>query len=167
MKDKELYAFVSDLVYKVVAWGKERGIHDGSVNTQTLKFIAEAGELADAIIAEDTEEMKDAIGDCMVVLCSIFLMSRHPHTPSEIASLILTPYKRTAVSEADLFSYISSAIHFADKNPAITLTYLQEVARILKLDFIECFSSAYDVIKNRTGKTLPNGNFLKDTNATS
>lgn len=162
-RNYELYAFVSDLVNNVVAWGRDRGIYEGSLHTQTMKFVAEIGELADAVIAEDTKEMQDAIGDCMCVLCSVFLMSKYPHTETEVASLILTPYKHTNYSSSDIFALISGAIQFVATNPAITLTYLQEITRILGFDFIECFSSAYDVIKNRKGKTLANGNFVKDT----
>lgn len=53
-------------------WATEKGIYQsGDPKTQTLKLLEEAGELAKAIIHQDNEEIKDAIGDCVVVLVSI------------------------------------------------------------------------------------------------
>jgi NTP pyrophosphatase (non-canonical NTP hydrolase) len=53
-------------------WAAERGIYDnGSSGVQYLKFIEEAGELAEALLNKDKAEIKDAIGDIVVVLTSI------------------------------------------------------------------------------------------------
>jgi NTP pyrophosphatase (non-canonical NTP hydrolase) len=53
-------------------WAREKGIYDkGDLKTQTIKFYEEAGELAKAVLNEDTEEIIDAIGDSIVVLTSV------------------------------------------------------------------------------------------------
>jgi len=53
-------------------WALEKGIYkEGDIKTQYLKLMEEAGELANAIIENDKEEIKDAIGDMSVVLTSI------------------------------------------------------------------------------------------------
>ena len=53
-------------------WATEKGIYDkGDLKTQTIKFYEEAGELAKAVLNEDTEEILDAIGDSIVVLTSV------------------------------------------------------------------------------------------------
>jgi NTP pyrophosphatase (non-canonical NTP hydrolase) len=53
-------------------WAKEKEIlSKGDIKTQYVKFQEEAGELAKAIINNDSEEIIDAIGDCVVVLTSI------------------------------------------------------------------------------------------------
>lgn len=53
-------------------WAEEKGILDrGDVKTQSLKLMEEVGELAKATIHSDPEEVKDAIGDCVVVLTSL------------------------------------------------------------------------------------------------
>ena len=53
-------------------WAAERGIYDNdSSGVQYLKFIEEAGELAEALLNKDKAEIKDAIGDIVVVLTSI------------------------------------------------------------------------------------------------
>jgi NTP pyrophosphatase (non-canonical NTP hydrolase) len=53
-------------------WAKEKKIlSKGDIKTQYVKFQEEAGELAKAIINNDSKEIIDAIGDCVVVLTSI------------------------------------------------------------------------------------------------
>ena len=36
------------------------------------------------------------------------------------------------------------------------------LCKMLELDLVVCLESAYNVIKNRTGTSLPNGTFVKD-----
>lgn len=58
----------------VTAWSHERGIiANGKVTTQTLKLVSEMGELADNVAKG--RDVTDDIGDCMVVLNNIAVMS--------------------------------------------------------------------------------------------
>tara|TARA_R110002020_G_scaffold283305_1_gene499046 strand:+ start:3190 stop:3474 length:285 start_codon:yes stop_codon:yes gene_type:complete len=53
-------------------WAKEKNILDkGDIKTQYIKLQEESGELAQAILKNDKEEIKDAVGDMVVVLTSI------------------------------------------------------------------------------------------------
>ena len=53
-------------------WAKERGIYDkGNSHTQYVKLMEEAGELAQALLNKDAYEVKDAIGDMVVVLTNL------------------------------------------------------------------------------------------------
>jgi NTP pyrophosphatase (non-canonical NTP hydrolase) len=53
-------------------WAQKRGIIDnGDVKTQYIKLLEETGELAQAILKDDTDEFVDAIGDCVVVLTNL------------------------------------------------------------------------------------------------
>jgi NTP pyrophosphatase (non-canonical NTP hydrolase) len=53
-------------------WARSKGIYEkGDLKTQTIKFYEEAGELAKAVLNEDTKEIIDAIGDSIVVLTSV------------------------------------------------------------------------------------------------
>jgi len=53
-------------------WAKDKGILDkGDSKTQYLKLMEEAGELSEAILKEDMVEIKDAIGDIVVVLTNL------------------------------------------------------------------------------------------------
>ena len=95
-------------VYNLIReWAYNKGIYkSGDSKTQYVKLMEEAGELAQAILKKDKPEIKDAIGDMIVVLTN--------------------------------------------------LAYLED------LIVEDCITSAYDVIKNRTGK-MENGTFVKNT----
>jgi len=95
-------------VYNLIReWAYRKGIYkSGDSKTQYVKLMEEAGELAQAILKRDKPEIKDAIGDMIVVLTN--------------------------------------------------LAYLED------LIVEDCITSAYDVIKNRTGK-MENGTFVKAT----
>jgi len=53
-------------------WAQERGIYDsGDSKTQYIKLMEEAGELAKALLEKNAYEVKDAIGDIVVVLTNL------------------------------------------------------------------------------------------------
>lgn len=53
-------------------WAHERGLYDkGDPKTQLVKLIEEAGELSQAILKDEKEEVVDAIGDMIVVLTNL------------------------------------------------------------------------------------------------
>jgi NTP pyrophosphatase (non-canonical NTP hydrolase) len=53
-------------------WATERGLYEkGDVKTQFIKLQEEIGELAKAILKNDSLEFDDAIGDCVVVLTNL------------------------------------------------------------------------------------------------
>ena len=53
-------------------WASDRGIYDqGNSHTQYVKLMEEAGELAAALLNKDSHEVKDAIGDMVVVLTNL------------------------------------------------------------------------------------------------
>ncbi len=53
-------------------WAKDRGIYKhGDPKTQYLKLMEEAGEVGRAILKQDTPEIKDGIGDMVVVLTNL------------------------------------------------------------------------------------------------
>ena len=54
------------------SWAEDRGIYDkGNSYTQYVKLMEEAGELAKALLNNDRYEIKDAIGDMVVVLTNL------------------------------------------------------------------------------------------------
>lgn len=68
--DKELT--LDDLSRLVVQWGLDRKIiQNGNPQTQCLKLMEEVGELASGIAKNDSDLIKDSIGDCIVVLLMI------------------------------------------------------------------------------------------------
>lgn len=70
---KELKMEKGTNVYKLIrTWAKERGIYEkGDSKTQYVKLMEEAGELAKALLTNNKAEIKDAIGDMVVVLTNL------------------------------------------------------------------------------------------------
>tara|TARA_Y100001938_G_C8024348_1_gene397136 strand:+ start:807 stop:1097 length:291 start_codon:yes stop_codon:yes gene_type:complete len=57
---------------KIRLWAKEKNILDqGDIKTQYIKLQEESGELAEAILTSNKKEIKDAVGDIVVVLTSL------------------------------------------------------------------------------------------------
>jgi NTP pyrophosphatase (non-canonical NTP hydrolase) len=57
------------------SWADERGIYDkGNSHTQYVKLMEEAGELAKALLDNNKYEIKDAIGDMVVVLTNLAVL---------------------------------------------------------------------------------------------
>lgn len=133
----------------IVEWAKERDlIHKENAPKQRLKLIEECGELAKAILKDNIEEQKDAIGDIFVVLT--------------ILSEQLGCYDYDFEDDGD-FDSIDMLIKgiVSDFYVAGKFSYLVNTARELKLDLTECANIAWDQIKDRKGKTV-NGTFIKD-----
>ena len=66
-QDKTLMMF-----NKIRTWAQDRGIYDkGNSHTQYVKLMEEAGELAQGLLKKDAYEVKDAIGDMVVVLTNL------------------------------------------------------------------------------------------------
>ena len=71
MGDRTLM-FSFDRFELIRKWATERGIYDkGNSHTQYVKLMEEAGELAQALLNKDSYEIKDAIGDMVVVLTNL------------------------------------------------------------------------------------------------
>ena len=57
-------------------WAKDKGIYDkGDQKTQYVKLMEEAGEVGRAILKDDIPEIKDGIGDMVVVLTNLAELS--------------------------------------------------------------------------------------------
>lgn len=56
------------LTEKILHWAKERGLDKADPNKQMLKLIEEIGEIASGMARSDMNEVKDGIGDSIVVL---------------------------------------------------------------------------------------------------
>ena len=68
---------LDNLISSIHNWANNRGILDGNITTQTLKLGEEFGELQKAVLKDQPEEIKDAIGDIIVVLVSIAHFNGH------------------------------------------------------------------------------------------
>ena len=74
-KEEDFYEHDDDVVFyfdKIRDWAEYRGIYaEGDPKTQYIKLMEEAGELGRAILKQNREEQKDAIGDMVVVLTNL------------------------------------------------------------------------------------------------
>ena len=60
-------------------WARDRGLYNGGdPKTQALKLVEEVGETCRAILKEDTKEIIDGIGDCVVVLVNLAELTGTP-----------------------------------------------------------------------------------------
>jgi len=63
---------ISDRFEQIRQWAEDRGIYaEGNSHTQYVKLMEEAGELAQGLLKKDSYEIKDAIGDMVVVLTNL------------------------------------------------------------------------------------------------
>ena len=62
--------------FQVMQWAQARGIYEnGTALGQASKTVEEACELLVAIAKNDRAEIEDAIGDCMVVLTNVAVLT--------------------------------------------------------------------------------------------
>lgn len=60
---------IAELFPAIRRWARDRDIiHGVTPYAQIVKLMEESGELAKGVIAHDLDEIKDGIGDCVVVL---------------------------------------------------------------------------------------------------
>ena len=74
-KEEDFYEREDNVVFyfdMIREWAEERGIYEhGDPKTQYIKLMEEAGEVGRAILKEDLPEIKDGIGDMVVVLTNL------------------------------------------------------------------------------------------------
>ncbi|HEM5177945.1 TPA: MazG-like family protein [Streptococcus suis] len=164
---------ITDLIENVKDWSSAKGLDKSDARKQMLKLFEEFGELNAGIAKNNTTLIKDSIGDVMVVLTilcqqlnldarEIFLTAdsltiHHPKTLEiEVLSLI------TGALIGKLSTAILNRTHEIKSNLII-----REI--VLKLHFVskyydftkeQCFETAWNEIKDRTGKMV-DGVFVK------
>ena len=162
----------NDFKKNVEGWAKDRGIYDHSTATaQLLKAVAELGELADAIIKSNPEELVDAIGDVTVCFVNYAAMKEVPFSLPEVygqhnqhqslnvmlAHLILAMGDELMVTEG--LSKRNNVTYNFVFNATLKL---KAIAEVNGLDFMQCCESAWNEIKDRKGKMVEGGAFVKE-----
>lgn len=73
---------ISYLLKLIVGWGLDRNIiQDSNLSSQLLKLQEELDELEEAILAQDKNAIRDAIGDMTVVLTLMAEIYGKDHEP--------------------------------------------------------------------------------------
>lgn len=142
----------------ILEWAKEKDLLKAdNAPKQRLKLIEECGELASAILKNDINEQKDAIGDIFVVLV---ILSEQTNTEINFY------YEKSGYIVEDNISYYSYELiktAFLDNDLEYFISYLTDICIKLNLNLEGCANIAWNEIKDRTGKTI-NGTFLKNEN---
>lgn len=156
----------------VEAWQEARGIYEHSTaQAQCLKAISEVGELADAVIKGDREALIDAIGDVAVCLVGVakmvgyefdleYALSEEPVVVSDKDSALGCAVSIGVVADG-LRGMSVFRVSMADSMDG-ALYSLQANALLNNLSLLDCCESAWNQIKDRKGRMVPGGAFVKD-----
>ena len=143
--------------------------------TQKFKFMSELGEYCDAVIKQVEPEIKDAIGDMFVVSCSIAYLDIANDTldasyeHSELTAKVQHKFATTPDPDPDTVGSTTIEELVYDLSQDVKYASIRSLWNTLFIlalhhdtNLLDCVKGAYETIKDRTGKTLPNGNFVKD-----
>ena len=167
---------MQELFELTTQWSYDRGIlTNGNILTQTLKLVSEVGELVNNSILNRC--VKDDLGDCLVVLTNISYLSgrsllsilsddydvsmdsvyynldaKVPSYPAAMASVEIGILADVVAKGSNLDTHIYKFFEV-----------LAGVAKEEGVCLVECWSQAYDDIKDRKGFLNADGIFIKES----
>lgn len=156
----------------VQRWATERGIYEHSTAlAQALKAVSEVGELCDAVIKNDRDALVDAIGDTAVTLINAGHFYQHEWDVEYI--YYFEDSKRPRQERA---AFCAKAIGDAALKAAGSAMMGSKVGDYLDaamytlfglcvgsdFDFDDCCESAWQTIKDRKGRMVAGGAFVKE-----
>ena len=152
-------------IRKVKQWAHDKNLIEGSDSiTQYLKLVSELGELADDV--NKKQDVRDSIGDCLVVLIIIAEQQYCSHS-LETPLLFNTgeeQQKEAAVMASLDIAYLGyrlcCRVNVASDIKDV-LNRLNTVAVLYGVTLSECLEHAYNEIKDRRGVML-DGVFIKE-----
>lgn len=139
----------------IIEWAKEKNIDNKE--RQYLKIVEEVGETCGAILKNNREEIIDGIGDIGVTII-IYAWQRHSNLDFEKCRE--TQEKEITTSEDVIVENIFESLY--EYNSSQALIHTVSLANKLGLNFEDCLNSAWQVIKDRKGKTV-DGTFIKNS----
>lgn len=146
-----------EYILKIEQWAIDRNLIKGSSpQKQFFKLMEEFGELCAAIARKDIEAIKDAIGDCFIVI--VILNKQVGNTASDVD---IFSFGDVYWDFNEVVSNLSEYINDGGLYPLNVVSDLQACASKYKLDFNECVVHAYNQIKDRKGKMI-DGVFVKE-----
>lgn len=152
-----------EFVSNVQEWAKERGIYDHSTpEAQLLKALSELGELSDAVIKGDKDALKDAIGDTAVCIVNYAFMAIDDFDLNDVNNH-LDAVESTQEAIGFLAQTIGSLLVVDDEHSsAEAISLLINISDHSRLCFLGCCSRAWHEIKDRKGRMVSGGAFVKD-----
>lgn len=158
----------------VEQWAEARGIYEHSTAlAQALKAVSEVGELADAVIKGDREALKDAIGDVAVCLVNVarmgnknidlrrndFDLGEHGHKTGHVLSASIAYHVSDLATD---IAYYGSPLN---ESFVEAIASMKGLAVDYGLTLEECCAAAWNEIKDRKGRMVPGGAFVKEGEA--
>lgn len=138
----------------IIEWAKEKGITNKE--RQYLKIVEEVGETCGAILKNNREEIIDGIGDMGV---TIIIYAWQNHSNLNFDECRKQQEKEISSREDIIIEDLFQSLYEFDSFRALLGTI--NLATRQGLVFEDCLNSAWQVIKNRKGKTV-NGTFIKN-----
>lgn len=156
----------NEFVENVQQWAKERGIYEHSTpQAQLMKTLSEGGELADALIKGDRDGMLDGVGDSVVCLVNYATMIGDTaflgdfESIEEFQEVIDTPHECLGY----FFNEVSNLVtDYVDGSYEKAIACLIEFCNLMSLSFPDCCTQAWESIKDRKGRMVAGGAFVKD-----
>lgn len=158
---------MKDLILKIEQWAEDRNIIKGTKPIdQAMKLFSEAGELADNI--GKGRDVKDDVGDCLVVLTiitkqlggTVSELNFNSLNWAEADSKTLLLNLMNSMNEFTAYADNANFLHVGLLKRCINI--LSGIARNNKSTLEECVSIAYNDIKDRKG-VVYNGLFIKES----
>lgn len=157
------------ILNKVKKWFIDRDLENGGrLDKQSLKLSEEFGELCAGFLKKNEALTKDSIGDCAVVVVGLALLIKE-----DVQSIFEKSNNIRQKEAMDCFKMLNANISefqlsqdLASKkmcrhNLVRIVVYLKSISNILGYEFLECFTGAYNEIKDRKGKWI-DGTFVKE-----
>ena len=143
---------LQELQVLILQWAKDKDLLKlENAPKQRLKLLEEVGETAGAILKNNTDEIKDGIGDIFVVLVIL---------AEQLSEEILFNMNGVAKDDDKYFVFLFDNI-INSKRIYFSISYLNDICTKLNLDLTECANLAWNEIKDRKGNTI-NGVFIKN-----
>ena len=139
----------------IIEWAEEKNINNPQ--TQYLKIIEEIGETCGAILKGNKLEAIDGFGDIGVTIIIYAWQYNSNINFNQIRSV--TTIEEVQSSDVGLLENVFSYLDELDFTSA--LFNVACLCHKKGFDFEHCLNAAWQVIKNRTGKTV-DGTFIKD-----
>ena len=153
----------------VEQWAQDRGIYEHSTAlAQCLKAVSELGELADHAIKGDRDAMKDDIGDIAVCLVNVAKMKGFkPVIEGQRENIMPEDLQECVAVLADVIGDVASGFtpwpkEYASGQFKGAFYALQDLAERAGFTFEECCTHAWNEIKDRKGRMVPGGAFVKE-----
>lgn len=157
------------IIENIEQWAEDRNLINGSTpQKQMLKLMEEFGELCAGVAKNKPEMIKDAIGDCFVVLVILnkqlnlfkyLPLEQYDYYGGSVYSA-LEYFAQNATKlnvNTNLNSYgdlsiFTKKISNTIKSLESCIGYLEYITILNKLDFKDCVQHAYNQIKDRKGE---------------